>query len=172
MRFASLIALSLFGSAGCVTTEIEPEAEDELLPVEIGVAKADGPGIALTPFTHRISDRTLQEGGTFVITSRRAWIKIMFSLPPPDVDFTHEWVVFHGLGIQSTDGFAAELTSLTYDSVERALTLSTLSSSPGPGCTPGPAVSTPFALAKFEIPSVRPKLAYLTGDDESRTCEN
>ena len=168
MRLAYFLSFTLFAFTGCID-----EAADEL-PFD-GEAdptgKADDATVSFTTFDNpNVSSSRRQRGGTYVLTSKQAWYRVMGTASPASVDFSKEWVVFYGMGVRNTGGYAAAVTGLSYDAADRSLTVTTHASSPGAGCIVTQALTTPHHVVKFKIPSPRPLYALGDHSDEVRDC--
>lgn len=169
MRVHTLLLFPALALAACAT-----EASDGELPFEgeaASLGKADHATLAFTAVDDAaIVSPILEHGGTVILTTRGAWRRVMGTPVPASVDFDHEWVAFHGSGLQPTGGFAAEILGLRYYAGLRALVLETKDTSPGPGCIVTQALTTPHAVVKFAIPWPRPRFALVDHGHETRTC--
>lgn len=166
MRLTYLLAICLVFTACAVQDDgelpFDGEAEDG--------GKADEVTVALTPINVDISSSRLSRGGTYVLTSRNAWYRIMGTASPSSIDFSKEWVVFYGMGVRNTGGYSAEVTGLRYSAGGRSLTVSTKGTSPGANCIVTQALTSPHFVAKFTIPAPRPHYALADHSDAVRDC--
>jgi hypothetical protein len=170
MRLSYLLSVSLFGLVACAA---EPVTEGEL-PIDgdaSSVGKGDVTGVIA--FSHVedafIGSSRLQKGGTYIITSKSAWKRVMGSDAPKSIDFSREWVAFFGMGSQSSGGYSAQITDLRAIA-GGGLVLSTHAVSPGNDCLVTLAFTTPHDVIKFNIPSPRPTFAFADASDEVKKC--
>ncbi len=169
MRLAYLLASTLLATTACATDTTEGE-----LPFEgdaSGLGKADAISVSVTelPFEN-ISNNRLQRGGTFIITSKSAWKRVMGTEAPKDIDFSTEWVAFFGSGSKNTGGYSARITGVSLFTNLGALLLETKATSPGDDCIVTQAFTNPHQLVKFTIPAQRPTIAFASSSNEVRRC--
>ena len=143
---SSLLALSV--AAGCATNPQDLAFEDSAAP-ELG--KADHRGLELTPIDAFIGDRRF-DGGLQILTSAERYSEYLGVEAPADIDFDREWVVFFGLGVRNTGGFAAVIDGLEYYPSFGALVVNTREVQPGFDCIVTQALTNPYVLFKFDIP--------------------
>jgi len=169
MRLAYLFASSLLVTACATDATVEGE-----LPFEDGApaaGKADAASIDVTELEFAdIATERLQRGGTFIITTKKAWERTMGTKAPADVDFSREWVAFYGSGSKNTGGFSARITGLSHYANYGALLLETKATSPGNDCIVTQAFTNPHTVVKFAIPTPRPQFAYASPSSEVKKC--
>ncbi len=181
----SLLVIALLGSA-CATDSSDPDeiVVDEAEPGD-DVGKADSFPIKFTVIAADVSLQRLEAAGIALITNPKQWSRGMGTTPPVDVDFTTEWVVFFGTGLQATDGFSAEITGLfevrctrqqiaarqcpTYANFG-ALQIDTRATVPGAGCVAALQRTTPHVVVKFTVPQQRPFSARWKADVRTSEC--
>ena len=171
MRFDLLmttLAAASLSLAACASETPEGELPFEGDAGELG--KADGVSVAVTELNADIDMSRLPQGGTFIITSKKAWTRVMGTDAPADVNFAKEWVAFFGTGIKNTGGFSAQITDLRYHPGAGALVLSTHATSPGFDCIVTQAFTNPHHVVKFKIPSPRPLFALADSSSEVKRC--
>jgi hypothetical protein len=170
MRLSYLFASTLLAFTACASDA----TVDGELPIEgdaTGLSKADAATVAVTELpAAEIGQTRLQKGGTFIITSKSAWKKVMGTDAPADVDFKHEWVAFFGTGLKNTGGFGAQITSVSLYANLGALVLGTKATSPGFDCLVTQAFTTPHNVVKFAIPSPRPTFALAAAESKIQKC--
>jgi hypothetical protein len=169
MRLAYLLASTLLATAACASDV--PEGE---LPFEgeaDGLAKADAISIDVTELDFAdIDSARLQRGGTFIITSKSAWKRVMGTTAPKEIDFSKEWVAFFGTGSKNTGGYGARITSVSLYANVGALVLETKATSPGDDCFVTQAFTNPHHVVKFAIPAQRPAFALAASSSEVKRC--
>lgn len=72
------------------------------------------------------------------------------TLPPPEVDFAHEFVVFTALGEHSTGGYGIEVTRVT--SRRGHVDVQLVRTAPGKGCVVTAAMSQPLDVVRVARP--------------------
>lgn len=170
MRLVNLfLASTLLATTACASDV--PEGE---LPFEgeaDGLAKADAVTIDVTELEFAdIDSARLHRGGTFIITSKTAWKRVMGTQAPKEIDFSKEWVAFFGTGIKNTGGYGAQITSVSLYAGVGALVLETKATSPGDDCIVTQAFTNPHHVVKFAIPAPRPAFALAASASEVRRC--
>jgi hypothetical protein len=170
MRLAYLLASTLLATAACAS---DATVEGEL-PFEgeaDGLSKADAVTVDVTELEFAdISNERLQRGGTFIITSKSAWKRVMGTLAPKEIDFSKEWVAFFGTGVKNTGGYGARITSVSLYANAGAIVLETKATSPGDDCIVTQAFTNPHHVVKFAIPAPRPAFALAASSSEVRRC--
>ncbi len=170
MRLAYLLASTLLATAACasdVTIEGELPFEGEA----DGLSKADAVTIDVSELdSAEIGIDRLQRGGTFIITSKTAWKRVMGTDAPEDINFAKEWVAFFGTGSKNTGGFGARITAVSLYPSYGAIVLDTKATSPGDDCFVTQAFTNPHHVVKFAIPSPRPAFALAASHSEVKRC--
>jgi hypothetical protein len=168
-RIAPLLASLLL--AACAPTDSTDESD---LPFEDGagldLSKADHLGLSLTPVDAPVGHDRLEKGGRAILTSSASWQRYFKSDAPADIDWDREWVAFYGSGLQSTGGFSAEILGLSFIAGDELLVLETRDVSPGFDCIVTQALTTPFTLVKFTVPSPAPVWAISDHASETLRC--
>lgn len=169
MRLAYLLASTLLATTAC--TSDAPSGE---LPIEgdaDGLSKADAATIQFTELEFAdISTNRLQRGGTFIITTKSAWKRVMGTTAPKDIDFSKEWVAFFGTGSKNTGGYGAQIKSVSLYANAGALVLETKATSPGDDCIVTQAFTNPHHVVKFAIPAPRPSYALAANESTVKRC--
>jgi hypothetical protein len=163
-----LLSLSLSAVSACAT-----DAGSGLIDFSepaATVAKADAIGIDFEPVLAEVGFERRNDGGRAIITSAESWENYFGTVPPADIDFDTESVVFYGAGLQFTGGFSAEIVGISFDDGSQELVIETRFSSPGPYCPVTMALTTPHSIVKFKTTDPAPVWASNSHEDRQYSC--
>jgi hypothetical protein len=140
------VSVAILASIGCGASN---PADVEEVPNDVADMSALAPAGQPVPF--EVFD---DDVGPRAATQTRALIRTLRGYedffghaPPPDVDFSRDWVIFYATGPRSTGGYVATLLSLTRSG--GTLMAVTQLLSPGPDCVTTQSVTTPHVLVKL-----------------------
>jgi hypothetical protein len=167
---ATALALSLLGLAAC-SSDAGFEGDLPFAGDAVDLGKADVAGLASVPLDVDVASERRAKGGKAILTSAEAFATYLGTPAPEGFDFSRQWVAFYGAGVQSTGGYTASITAVRHAFIDGTLILATHFISPGPDCVVTQALTTPYAVVAFEVPTPRPLAALSDHTDEVRRCE-
>jgi len=105
-----------------------------------------------------------------VLSSSEAYLALLGSAPPADLDFQREWVVVYAAGTFSTGGYRAEIASIARSFTGDTITIGTRLVAPGPHCFVTQAFTNPYVVARFRRPAEGARIVW-SHDVSVHDCE-
>lgn len=175
----SLLIIMLLGTGiGCSSLSSDEESE--------------GPNAPLQPITYESLAQSAPEletidqgayGGELVKGTRRvirdqdAFATFWNSLhgetntSVPDVDFSEQMVLAVVLGQRPTGGYAAEISSITWNTNPTVLRAFVTEIQPGPQCTVSQAVTVPYHIVKMETVDTD-QIVFPDNGTQTQSCDS
>ncbi len=160
-----LVAPALTGCADSI-------GDDELSEAEEGGGddgKSDRADLALTPveFSAPVDAGTSRVG---VIKSRAAFQQVFGAPPPAGINFSSQWVAYYTAGLQSAGGYTASIQRIRLSDTGKTIKIDVNLDAPGAGCAVSLALTTPYAIVKFNKPFTQPSTSRYTRRETTTDC--
>jgi hypothetical protein len=135
-----------------------------LAPLPVAAPPATS-ALPFSPFAARVGLLPTGEVTT-VLRSAREYQALLGRPAPPAIDFSRQWVVFYGAGLQPTTAARAAISGVELTEGDHVLLLHTVLLVPEHGLDLAPGRCIPFALAtiprpRCEIKAVRAEHVYV-----------